>query len=90
MPTRTWRSILAAIVSLSVLAGCAGESGTSGNVFRILSGSENQPLEGIVQDFAKQEDVTVEFTYQGSVDIMRELAHGTDSAYDAVWPANSM
>jgi len=90
MRTGTWRGILAAIVSLSILAGCGDDPETSGSVFRILSGSENQSLEGIIQEFAKQEDVTVEVTYQGSVDIMRELTRGVDSTYDAVWPANSM
>ena len=90
MQSRTGRLILATVVTLSTLAGCGGASETSSSVFRILSGSENQPLKAIVQEFAKQDDVSVEVTYQGSVDIMRELARGTASVYDAVWPANSM
>ncbi|MEA2583963.1 MAG: Ca-activated chloride channel [Thermomicrobiales bacterium] len=61
-----------------------------GETFRIISGSENQSLEPIIQDYAKKEGVAMEVTYAGSVDIMRELATGSDSKYDAVWPANSM
>src|SRR4051794_28309725 len=61
-----------------------GESET----LRILSGAENQALEPLIQSFADQQDVSIEFTFAGSIDIMRQLNEGTDSPYDAVWPAN--
>ena len=77
-------------IALAFLAGCSGESEREKLMFRILSGSENQPLESIVQDFADREQIDIEVTYQGSIDIMRELANGTNSQFDAVWPANSM
>ena len=40
---------------------------------RILSGSENQELEGILDDFARERGVNIEMEYQGSLDIMRTL-----------------
>ena len=82
--------ILTIVLMIGALAGCGGDSDSYDTTFRVLSGSENQALEPIIQDFAKDEKITVEFTYQGSIDIMRELANGATSRYDAVWPANSM
>jgi len=57
--------------------------------FTILSGSENVPLEEMVNDFAKKNDVEVKFKYEGSVDIMLELQNNA-SNYDAVWPASGI
>ena len=56
---------------------------------RILSGSENQELEGILDDFARERGVNIEMDYQGSLDIMRSL-QGETIDYDAVWPASSL
>lgn len=56
---------------------------------RILSGSENQELEEIVEKCADKARVTVDMEYRGSVDIMRELQSGAVD-YDAVWPASSI
>ena len=56
---------------------------------RILSGSENQELEGILDDFARERGVNIEMDYQGSLDIMRTL-QGESIEYDAVWPASSL
>ena len=56
---------------------------------RILSGSENQELESILDDFARQEKVNIVMEYQGSLDIMRTL-QGETVDYDAVWPASSL
>ena len=56
---------------------------------RILSGSENQELEGILDDFARERGVNIEMEYQGSLDIMRTL-QGETVDYDAVWPASSL
>lgn len=55
----------------------------------ILSGSENEALEPLIQDWAADNNVAVSVTYLGSVDISRELQSGT-TAYDAVWPAHSL
>ena len=55
----------------------------------ILSGSENEVLEPILEEFEKQNNVKINMTYEGSVDIMQELQNGAEN-YDAVFPANSI
>ena len=93
MKTRIGRQLLTASLALLILSGCSPRTDSppkNQSVFRILSGSENESLESIIQDFARQEKITIEVTYKGSVDIMRELANGANSPYDAVWPANSL
>ena len=56
----------------------------------IVSGSENRALEPLILDWAAQNNLAPTITYLGSVDISREIAKGTEAAYDAVWPANSL
>ncbi len=56
----------------------------------VVSGSENRTLEPLIQDWAKAHGAEVTMTYLGSVDISHEIARGKDSAFDAVWPANSL
>ncbi len=55
----------------------------------ILSGSENRILEPILQKFEDENNIDINMTYEGSVDIMQELQNGA-SQYDAVFPANSI
>lgn len=62
----------------------------SGITFQIVSGSENKGLEPIVQGFAQKQGVNLQVKYMGSVDISRELENGTQTDYDAVWPAASI
>ncbi len=63
--------------------------GTGGTVIRIVSGSENKELEPLIEQYCKKNKVTIEMTYMGSIDIMRQLQ--ADAAnYDAVWPASSI
>jgi Ca-activated chloride channel family protein len=77
------------LVLVVLLAACGGSSGSSSKLtFTLVSGSENQTLEPLIQRFAKDQGVTIKVTYLGSVDIMLELQKGT--AYDAVWPASSL
>jgi Ca-activated chloride channel family protein len=57
--------------------------------FIILSGSENEALEPIIQQFAKDNNYNVTFKLKGSVDIMLELQNNP-SQYDAVWPASGI
>ena len=90
MKSLLWRSLFSAIITLSVLAACDGPARKDDSLLRILSGSENSTLEPLLQEFTTGEDPTIEITYAGSVDIMRELMLGTGSSYDAVWPANGM
>ncbi len=63
--------------------------GSGHAVLRILSGSENQELEPILEEFAEEENIRIEMTYQGSLDIMRTLG-AEEIPYDAVWPASSL
>ncbi|MCB9496599.1 MAG: VWA domain-containing protein [Fibrobacteria bacterium] len=55
----------------------------------IVSGSENQTLEPLLQEFARSQGVSISMDYKGSVDIMNMLSDGPVEA-DAVWPANSL
>ena len=97
------RKSLALVGLLLALALClsacetAQESAQSGDhsfhyggsvTLRILSGSENQELESILDAFARQEKINIEMTYQGSLDIMRAL-QADNLPYDAGWPASS-
>ncbi len=56
----------------------------------IVSGSENSTLEPLLQQFARQQNISIQINYMGSVDIGLELAKGTASQFDAVWPASSL
>ncbi|MDR0670349.1 MAG: VWA domain-containing protein [Treponema sp.] len=59
------------------------------NPLRIVSGSENQDLEFLLEDFCGRNRAAVSISYMGSLDIMKILQEG-GGEYDAVWPANSM
>lgn len=69
----------------SMFAGCSAAKDT----LVILSGSENDTLEPILQEFEKENNVNVEMVYKGSVDIMLDLEKG-DTDADVIWPANSL
>lgn len=95
---RIWMPLLLIFMALFLAAcGSSGEEesdadmvlGDGSSVLRILSGSENEQLEPILEDFAQQENVRIEMTYQGSLDIMRLLGE-EKIPYDAVWPASSL
>lgn len=80
-----------AVIFLGLIAVFALWPGPSPrSELRIVAGSENQALEPLIQDWARQNGVTVEITYQGSVEISRALGEGKASAFDAVWPAHSL
>ena len=90
--------ILTALFILTALGGCESGSqdqtadqvlGSGSKVLRILSGSENSELEPILEQFANENDMRIEMTYQGSLDIMRQLEQDK-LPYDAVWPASSL
>ena len=88
-----------------LLTGCAGTPGKSqteeeepdtssgilkaDGTIRILSGSENEELEAIIDECSRETGVEIEMDYKGSVDIMRALESGAEG-YDAVWPASSI
>ena len=92
--------LLAALGFSACLGGGGGQTAGTGQEadtvigngrqsLRILSGSENQELEPILEDFSRESGIRVEMTYQGSLDIMRVLEQD-EIAYDAVWPASSL
>ena len=97
-----WILALIAAMAIGTLGGCdsnpspqpadtAGGAGQTAKTadFTILSGSENKPLEPIIQKYAQDHNLTIRMDYAGSVDIMQQLANNT-VADNAVWPANSL
>ena len=77
---------LAGLLFALALGACAGP----GPQFTILSGSENDVLEPMVQEFCKSRRATCTVRYQGSLDIALALKAGNDPDADAVWPAASI
>ena len=95
MGNRVISLLLSIIVILCLLTGCGNTSNAS-NVsktdkptFTILSGSENQTFEPILQEYAKKNNINIVMHYKGSVDIMQALSQNKVTE-DAVWPANSI
>jgi len=94
------RIISTLVVILLILSSCAFDGGknsdskskrfgSGGELLRIVSGSENKELEPLIEAYTDNNKITIEMTYMGSVDIMRQLQANT-SDYDAVWPASSI
>lgn len=75
---------LLVIAAAILTSGCAARA-----PFTILSGSENQTLEPLLNDFSRTNGIDLHMKYSGSVDIMLELQKGA-AGYDAVWPANGL
>src|SRR5215469_6369864 len=84
--TGVMRWAAAALLAAMTLAGC----GPSGPTFTILSGSENEVLEPLVQEFCASRGASCTMRYLGSLDIALSLKPGNDPAVDAVWPAASI
>src|SRR5262249_12858887 len=80
-PALAWVAISASLL----LAACDGPR----REFPIVSGSENQSLEPIVQDFCRQQRVDCHIRYMGSLDIGIAIAERRID-FDAVWPANGI
>lgn len=55
----------------------------------IASGSENRELEPLLERFVKENKISLDMRYQGSIDIARSLDQDT-VPWDAVWPASSL
>ena len=77
---------LAGLIFVTALAACSAP----GPQFTILSGSENDVLEPLVQEFCGSRRATCTVRYQGSLDIALALKAGNDPEADAVWPAASI
>src|SRR5215469_11590662 len=84
--TGVMRWAAAALLAAMTLAGC----GPSGPTFTILSGSENEVLEPLVQEFCASRGASCTMRYLGSLDIALSLKPGNDPQADAVWPAASI
>lgn len=56
----------------------------------IVSGSENQMLQPLIDEWADDHGKSIAVVYKGSVDIYRSLQQGKAMPYDAVWPANGL
>ncbi|QPF84438.1 substrate-binding domain-containing protein [Bradyrhizobium genosp. L] len=70
--------------------GISACSAPSGPQFTIVSGSENEVLEPMVQEFCQSRHAACTMKYQGSLDIALALKPGNDPGTDAVWPAASI
>ena len=80
------------LVIILIIFSQKNENGTlffSKQTLNILSGSENEVLEPILEEFEKENNIKINMTYEGSVDIMQKLQKGA-TEYDAVFPANSI
>ena len=102
---RVRTALIGLLAPAPLLTGCGGAPGepqaeeqsqdTSSEILkadgtiRILSGSENEELETVIDECSQATGVEIEMDYKGSVDIMRELESGAEE-YDAVWPASSI
>lgn len=78
--------IAAGLLVALALGACSGP----GPQFTILSGSENDVLEPLVQEFCRSRNSTCTVRYQGSLDSALALKPGNDPDADAVWPAASI
>ena len=64
------------------------EEANKQKAFRIISSQENEELESIVIEHAKEKGYNVEIEYAGTLEIMQKLNNG--EKYDGVWLSNSM
>ena len=64
------------------------EEANKQKAFRIISSQENEELESIVIEHAKEKNYNVEIEYAGTLEIMQKLNNG--EKYDGVWLSNSM
>lgn len=56
--------------------------------FNIISSSENEDLENIIQEYGKSKGYDINIEYAGTLDIMQKLKE--ENEYDAVWSSNSI
>jgi Ca-activated chloride channel homolog len=81
---------LVPLVTALLVTLLLGSCGAPGPQFTILSGSENEVLEPLVQEFCKSRNAACTMRYLGSLDIALALKAGNDPDADAVWPAASI
>ena len=82
--------ILALALAVALALGAAACNKTAPDI-AIVSGSENQPFEPLVQEFCVSRGAKCSFTYEGSLDIGFALKSTTNPLQaDVVWPAASI
>ncbi|MES1202245.1 MAG: VWA domain-containing protein [Pseudomonadota bacterium] len=86
------RSMLRLLAPALLAAGLLGlaNCGSSKPDFTIVSGSENESLAPLVQDFCKRQHMNCAIRYAGSLDIGLSLRPEQTTDADAVWPASSV
>lgn len=90
MRTRSAFGAAAALLLAALGAGLSACSGP-GPEITIVAGSENKPLEGLVQEFCASQRAQCRFTYMGSLDMGFGLKSTTAPLdADIVWPAASI
>src|SRR5262249_12166040 len=67
------RRLLAPLAAVTLVASLLAGCGAAGPQFTILSGSENDVLEPLVQEFCKSRNTACAMRYQGSLDIALAL-----------------
>ncbi len=78
------------LLVIALLAACnPAQPAAAPAALTIVSGSENQPLQPMIEAWASSQGYSIQITYLGSLDIARLLQSGTVT-YDAVWPANRL
>ena len=88
-----WRGLraMAALALLLVLPLALAGCGEQGPAVAIVAGSENKPLEPLVQEFCAKRRATCTVSYLGSLDMGFALKSQTQPLQaDAVWPAASI
>jgi Ca-activated chloride channel family protein len=83
------KGALATALFLAVI-GLLGGCGPRQPDFTIVSGSENEVLQPIVQRFCRQHHIRCVMRFEGSLDIGQSLRPGQTLNADAVWPASSV
>ena len=83
---------MAAIFIAVIINNAENENGgygfSSGDSLKIISSTENQDLEPIINDYARFNNIDIKVEYEKTLDIIDKLNGNND--YDAVWISNSM
>lgn len=86
--------VIAALLAIKLLFSGGGDATSPADTAHadlvIVSGSENQMLQPLIDDWARRQGKRIALVYKGSVDIYRALQQGNAMSYDAVWPANHL
>jgi len=78
-------------LAIPVLAGALASCSRPGPDITIVAGSENKPLEPLVQEFCTAHSAKCSFVYKGSLDIGFGLKSTSDPLQaDVIWPAASI